>query len=55
VENILAELLAFSIISVGIIAAGILWRIVSSMVGSDDPAGNIHEAKKEQHEDSKQD
>ncbi len=53
-EDILSELLAFSIIGVGIYAVAILWWFVSSMFGKDDPADDIHKAKK-QHEDSTKD
>ena len=53
-EDILVELLAFSIIGVVIFAIGILWRIVSTMFGRDDPADDIHKPE-EQHEDSKKD
>ena len=52
-EDILAELVAFSIIGVGIFVVGILWKIVSSVFGTDDRADDMHDAEKEQHENSK--
>ena len=54
-ENILSELLAFSCIGAVVVAVGVLWGIVSRMFGTDDPTGDIHDDKKEQHEVSKDD